>query len=79
MRFGFLSFVFVKDDRSSRSLTFCLQANSRIKELDLSHNEFCERGGEYLGQLLGTHYKSLVFTIFSAATVLHLLYFSIIY
>uniref|UniRef100_A0A8C4VM99 Leucine rich repeat containing 74A n=1 Tax=Gopherus evgoodei TaxID=1825980 RepID=A0A8C4VM99_9SAUR len=27
--------------------------NYRVKELDLSHNEFSEKGGEHLGQMLG--------------------------
>nr|XP_020469595.1 leucine-rich repeat-containing protein 74A [Monopterus albus] len=30
-------------------------SNSRIKELDLSHNEFSIKGGEHLGQLLATN------------------------
>ncbi|KAK1893883.1 Leucine-rich repeat-containing protein 74A [Dissostichus eleginoides] len=36
---------------------FTLQhlTNSRIKELDLSHNEFCGKGGEHLGQLLANN------------------------
>lgn len=34
-------------------IIFPIQINSRIKELDLSHNEFSEKGGEHLGQLLG--------------------------
>uniref|UniRef100_S4RIY7 Leucine rich repeat containing 74A n=1 Tax=Petromyzon marinus TaxID=7757 RepID=S4RIY7_PETMA len=34
-------------------LTFLLlQSNYSVKELDLSHNEFSEMGGEHLGQLL---------------------------
>lgn len=30
-----------------------LQGNYQVKELDLSHNEFCEKGGQLLGQMLG--------------------------
>lgn len=30
-----------------------LQANYRIKEIDLSHNEFSDKGGEILGNMLG--------------------------
>lgn len=29
------------------------QSNFKIKELDLSHNEFCGKGGEHIGQMLG--------------------------
>uniref|UniRef100_A0A8C8VDZ1 Leucine rich repeat containing 74A n=1 Tax=Pelusios castaneus TaxID=367368 RepID=A0A8C8VDZ1_9SAUR len=29
------------------------KGNYRVKELDLSHNEFSEKGGEHLGQMLG--------------------------
>ncbi|NXL43269.1 LR74A protein, partial [Podilymbus podiceps] len=29
-----------------------LQGNYQVKELDLSHNEFCEKGGQLLGQML---------------------------
>lgn len=36
------------------TLLYCyIQTNSRLKVLDLSHNEFCGKGGEHLGQLLG--------------------------
>lgn len=38
-------------------IIFPIQINSRIKEMDLSHNEFSEKGGEHLGQLLGTASK----------------------
>uniref|UniRef100_A0A8C0BAR9 Leucine rich repeat containing 74A n=1 Tax=Buteo japonicus TaxID=224669 RepID=A0A8C0BAR9_9AVES len=30
-----------------------LQGNYQVKELDLSHNEFSEKGGQLLGQMLG--------------------------
>uniref|UniRef100_A0A672TU94 Leucine rich repeat containing 74A n=1 Tax=Strigops habroptila TaxID=2489341 RepID=A0A672TU94_STRHB len=30
-----------------------LQSNFQVKELDLSHNEFSEKGGQLLGQMLG--------------------------
>lgn len=40
---------------------FSIQINSRIKELDLSHNEFSEKGGEHLGQLLGMASKIQTF------------------
>lgn len=32
---------------------FFLQANYQIKTLDLSHNQFSDKGGEYVGQMLG--------------------------
>lgn len=40
--------------RSHRLCTFVsLQGNYQVKELDLSHNEFSEKGGQLLGQMLG--------------------------
>uniref|UniRef100_A0A8C1ZCB2 Leucine rich repeat containing 74A n=1 Tax=Cyprinus carpio TaxID=7962 RepID=A0A8C1ZCB2_CYPCA len=33
----------------------CSQSNYRVKELDLSHNQFCGRGGEHLGQMIGEY------------------------
>ncbi|KFV01577.1 Uncharacterized protein C14orf166B [Pterocles gutturalis] len=41
-RFSLLTFVF-------------LQGNYRVKELDLSHNEFNEKGGQLLGQMLASN------------------------
>ncbi|KAF1530286.1 Leucine-rich repeat-containing protein 74A, partial [Eudyptula albosignata] len=32
-----------------------LQGNYQVKELDLSHNEFCEKGGQLLGQMLASN------------------------
>uniref|UniRef100_A0A8C4J4C1 LR74A protein n=1 Tax=Dromaius novaehollandiae TaxID=8790 RepID=A0A8C4J4C1_DRONO len=36
----------------SLCMIFSLQSNYQVKELDLSHNEFSEKGGELLGQML---------------------------
>uniref|UniRef100_A0A8C9SD67 Leucine rich repeat containing 74A n=1 Tax=Scleropages formosus TaxID=113540 RepID=A0A8C9SD67_SCLFO len=33
----------------------CSPNNHRVKELDLSHNRFCGRGGEYLSQMLANN------------------------
>ncbi|NXU50790.1 LR74A protein, partial [Turnix velox] len=42
--------------RSHCPCTFVsLQGNFQVKELDLSHNEFSEKGGQLLGQMLGTN------------------------
>ncbi|NWU48314.1 LR74A protein, partial [Dromas ardeola] len=42
-----------------RSHCFCsfvsLQGNYQVKELDLSHNEFSEKGGQLLGQMLASN------------------------
>lgn len=42
---------------AGRSHCFCtfvsLQKNFQVKELDLSHNEFSEKGGHLLGEMLG--------------------------
>ncbi|NXC67150.1 LR74A protein, partial [Anhinga anhinga] len=32
-----------------------LQGNYQVKELDLSHNEFCDKGGQLLGQMLDSN------------------------
>uniref|UniRef100_A0A3Q3E098 Leucine rich repeat containing 74A n=1 Tax=Labrus bergylta TaxID=56723 RepID=A0A3Q3E098_9LABR len=45
-----LSNGFTDDD--AKYFADALSINSRIKELDLSHNAFCGKGGEHLGQLL---------------------------
>uniref|UniRef100_A0A3Q4M8Z0 Leucine rich repeat containing 74A n=1 Tax=Neolamprologus brichardi TaxID=32507 RepID=A0A3Q4M8Z0_NEOBR len=45
-----LSNGFTDDD--AKYFADALSTNSRIKVLDLSHNEFCGKGGEHLGQLL---------------------------
>uniref|UniRef100_A0A3Q0RLJ4 Leucine rich repeat containing 74A n=1 Tax=Amphilophus citrinellus TaxID=61819 RepID=A0A3Q0RLJ4_AMPCI len=45
-----LSNGFIDDD--AKHFADALSLNARIKQLDLSHNEFCGKGGEYLGQLL---------------------------
>uniref|UniRef100_A0A3Q3JQL4 EF-hand domain-containing protein n=1 Tax=Monopterus albus TaxID=43700 RepID=A0A3Q3JQL4_MONAL len=45
-----LSNRFIGDD--AKYFANALSSNSRIKELDLSHNEFSIKGGEHLGQLL---------------------------
>uniref|UniRef100_A0A3Q1BYI1 EF-hand domain-containing protein n=1 Tax=Amphiprion ocellaris TaxID=80972 RepID=A0A3Q1BYI1_AMPOC len=42
-------------DDDARYFADALSTNSRIKELDLSHNEFRGRGGEHLGQLLANN------------------------
>ncbi|XP_028422138.1 leucine-rich repeat-containing protein 74A [Perca flavescens] len=39
----------------SAGAEYVAKTNSRIKELDLSHNEFCGKGGEHLGQLLANN------------------------
>lgn len=39
--------------REIHSQLFFSQINYRIKTLDLSHNCFCETGGEHLGHMLG--------------------------
>uniref|UniRef100_A0A8C6ZLR6 Uncharacterized protein n=1 Tax=Nothoprocta perdicaria TaxID=30464 RepID=A0A8C6ZLR6_NOTPE len=43
----------------SLCMIFSLQSNYQVKELDLSHNEFSEKGGQLLGQMLGkcTYYS----------------------
>ncbi|KGL94945.1 Uncharacterized protein C14orf166B, partial [Charadrius vociferus] len=42
--------------RSHRLCTFVsLQGNYQVKELDLSHNEFSEKGGQLLGQMLASN------------------------
>lgn len=42
-------------EKSSRCcFIFYSQGDYVVKELDLSNNSFCEAGGEYLGQMLGT-------------------------
>lgn len=33
--------------------------NYRVKELDLSHNQFCGRNGEHQGQMLGRDHFTL--------------------
>uniref|UniRef100_A0A8C3RLW8 Leucine rich repeat containing 74A n=1 Tax=Chelydra serpentina TaxID=8475 RepID=A0A8C3RLW8_CHESE len=45
-------------EETAQYFTEALLGNYRVKELDLSHNEFSEKGGEHLGQMLGnsTHY-----------------------
>ncbi|NXG30804.1 LR74A protein, partial [Dromaius novaehollandiae] len=39
----------------SLCMIFSLQSNYQVKELDLSHNEFSEKGGELLGQMLASN------------------------
>ncbi|NWX99392.1 LR74A protein, partial [Nothoprocta ornata] len=39
----------------SLCMIFSLQSNYQVKELDLSHNEFSEKGGQLLGQMLGNN------------------------
>uniref|UniRef100_A0A8C4T5I6 Leucine rich repeat containing 74A n=1 Tax=Erpetoichthys calabaricus TaxID=27687 RepID=A0A8C4T5I6_ERPCA len=44
------------DDCRFPLMFFCfLQSNFRVKELDLSHNQFREKGGECLGQMLANN------------------------
>lgn len=46
--------------RSHSPCTFVsFQGNYQVKKLDLSHNEFSEKGGQLLGQMLGNliHYS----------------------
>ncbi|XP_064411203.1 leucine-rich repeat-containing protein 74A-like [Latimeria chalumnae] len=47
-----LSGNYFKDDDAQ--FFDALTLNCTVKELDLSHNEFCGQGGEHLGHLLGT-------------------------
>ncbi|XP_005742884.1 leucine-rich repeat-containing protein 74A [Pundamilia nyererei] len=42
-------------DDDAKYFADALSTNSRIKVLDLSHNEFCGKGGEHLGQLLANN------------------------
>ncbi|KAM8807950.1 leucine-rich repeat-containing protein 74A [Eudromia elegans] len=39
----------------SLCMIFSLQSNYQVKELDLSHNEFSEKGGQLLGQMLASN------------------------
>ncbi|XP_047593351.1 leucine-rich repeat-containing protein 74A isoform X8 [Lutra lutra] len=39
-------------DKSAELLCQALSANYQIKTLDLSHNQFSDKGGEYVGQML---------------------------
>uniref|UniRef100_A0A8C1WMD7 Leucine rich repeat containing 74A n=1 Tax=Cyprinus carpio TaxID=7962 RepID=A0A8C1WMD7_CYPCA len=41
--------------RGKIETSVCSQSNYRVKELDLSHNQFCGRGGEHLGQMIGEY------------------------
>uniref|UniRef100_A0A3B3YIQ6 EF-hand domain-containing protein n=1 Tax=Poecilia mexicana TaxID=48701 RepID=A0A3B3YIQ6_9TELE len=47
-----ISLKSIKLSDDAKHFTEALSTNSRIKDLDLSHNKFCGKGGEYLGQLL---------------------------
>uniref|UniRef100_A0A671U2V8 Leucine rich repeat containing 74A n=1 Tax=Sparus aurata TaxID=8175 RepID=A0A671U2V8_SPAAU len=42
-------------DEDAKYFADALSTNSRIKEMDLSHNEFCGKGGAHLGQLLANN------------------------
>lgn len=45
---------FTSEKSSSCCFIFYLQGDYVVKELDLSHNSFCEAGGTHLGEMLGT-------------------------
>uniref|UniRef100_A0A3B4B4Q8 EF-hand domain-containing protein n=1 Tax=Periophthalmus magnuspinnatus TaxID=409849 RepID=A0A3B4B4Q8_9GOBI len=46
---------FISKQSDGKYFADALSTNSRIKELDLSHNEFCGKGGEHLGHLLANN------------------------
>uniref|UniRef100_A0AAZ3SXL1 EF-hand domain-containing protein n=1 Tax=Oncorhynchus tshawytscha TaxID=74940 RepID=A0AAZ3SXL1_ONCTS len=45
-----------------KECSLCSNSNYRVKELDLSHNQFCGSGGEHLGQMLGRDLFTLYLT-----------------
>nr|XP_019940283.1 PREDICTED: leucine-rich repeat-containing protein 74A [Paralichthys olivaceus] len=56
MRNNFPNLLFdIEDHIGTLKLRQIPEINSRIKELDLSHNEFCGKGGEHLGQMLANN------------------------